>query len=58
VDFALRNIGIAALGKCFKIKKSRAEALAEELIAAAGNDANCNSVARKIEVERIARGAR
>ncbi len=58
VDFALRNIAVAALGKAYKSKKSRAEALADEIMAAADEDNNCMAIARKNEVERVAKGAR
>lgn len=58
VDFALRNIGVAALGKAYKSKKSRAEALADELMSAAAEDNNCLAIQKKNEVERIAKGAR
>lgn len=58
VDFALRNLAVAALGKSFKSKKTRAEALADEILAAADNDNNCLAISKKNEVERVARGAR
>jgi len=58
VDFALRNLSVAALGKAYKSKKSRAAALADELIAAADNDNNCMAIQKKNEVERVAKGAR
>lgn len=58
VDFALRNIGVAALGKAYKTKKSRAAVLASEIIAASEGDNNCMAIARKNEVERVAKGAR
>ncbi|MCD4740737.1 30S ribosomal protein S7 [archaeon] len=58
VDFALRNIAIAALGKSFKNKKNRGEALAEELMSAANEEAGSLAIAKKNEAERIARGAR
>jgi len=58
IDFALRNIAVAALGKAYKSKKSRAYALAEEIIAAAENDNNSLAIAKKNEVERVAKGAR
>ncbi|MCK4327788.1 MAG: 30S ribosomal protein S7 [Candidatus Diapherotrites archaeon] len=58
VDFALRNISVAALGKAYKSKKSRAEALAEEILAASENDNNCMAIQKKNEMERVAKGAR
>jgi small subunit ribosomal protein S7 len=58
VDFALRNIAVAALAKAFKSRKSRGEALAEEIIAASKEEATSMAIAKKNEVERVARGAR
>ncbi len=58
IDFALRNIAISALGKSFKTTKSRAQVLADEILAAASNDTNAMSISKKIEVERVAKGAR
>jgi small subunit ribosomal protein S7 len=58
LDFALHNIAIASLAKSYKSTKSWGEALADELLLAAANDANSQSVAKKIEVERVAKGAR
>lgn len=58
VDFALRNIAVAALGKAYKTKKSRAEVLADEIIAAAENDNNSMAISKKNETERVAKGAR
>ncbi|MCD6523155.1 MAG: 30S ribosomal protein S7 [Candidatus Diapherotrites archaeon] len=58
IDFALRNICVAMLGKSYKSKKSRAEALADELIAAANNDTSSLAISKKVEIERVAKGAR
>lgn len=58
VDFALRNIGKAFAIRSFNVKKPAEEALADELILAAKNDVQSHAVSRKIEFERIARGAR
>ena len=58
IDLALRDIGLAVLSKSFKTKKSAAEALADELIAAANNDQASFAINRRIEIERIAKGAR
>lgn len=58
IDFALRNIAVAALGKAYKSKKSRAQALAGEIIAAAENDNSSVAIQKKNEVERVAKGAR
>lgn len=57
IDFALRNIAVAALAKAYKSPKSRAEALADEIAAAAANDNNCMSISKKNETERVAKGA-
>lgn len=58
IDFALRNIGKAFAMRSFNVKKSAAEALADELILAAKNDIQSHAVARKVEIERISRSAR
>ncbi|MEM3412187.1 MAG: 30S ribosomal protein S7 [archaeon] len=58
VDFAIRNIGKAVAIRSFDCKKTLEEALAEELILAAENNAQSFAIARKNEVERIAASAR
>ena len=58
VDFALRNLSVAALARAYKNKKSRAEALAEELISAAKEESTSMAINKKNEAERVARGAR
>lgn len=58
LDVALRNIALAAFSKSFNTKTSAAEALAEELIAAAQNDPKSFAVMRREEIERIARQSR
>ncbi|HID09359.1 TPA: 30S ribosomal protein S7 [Candidatus Micrarchaeota archaeon] len=58
LDVALRNIALAAFSKSFNSKVSAAEALAEELIAAAQNDPKSFAVMRREEIERIARRSR
>lgn len=58
VDFALRNIGRAFAIRSFDNPKSAAEALAEELILAANNDAQSHAVARRIDIERVAKSSR
>lgn len=58
INFALRNIALGALVRAYKDKKTRGEALAEELIATANNETTSLAIAKKNEVERIARGAR
>lgn len=58
VDFALRNIGKSVAIRSFDTKKSAAEALAEELILASKDDNTSHAIARKIEIERTAKGSR
>lgn len=58
VDVALRNIAEGARLAAFKSKKSIAECLADELIAAANNDSKSYAIRMKEEVERIAKSAR
>jgi len=58
IDFALRNICRAFAIRSFDNKKSAADALAEELVLAANNDAQSHSIARKIDIERVARSSR
>ncbi|NPA76765.1 MAG: 30S ribosomal protein S7 [Candidatus Diapherotrites archaeon] len=58
LDVALRNISLAAFSKSFNTNVSAAEALAEELIAAANNDPKSFAVMRREEIERIARQSR
>ncbi len=58
VDVALRNLAEGARLAAFKSKKSIAECLADELIAAANNDPKSYAVAKKEEVERVAKSAR
>lgn len=58
VDEALKNIALAGFVGSFNKKRSAADALAEELILAAEEDAKSLSVKRKDEVERIAKSSR
>lgn len=58
VDLALRYICTGALEQSRKSKKPIEECLADEMIAAAKNDVNCFSVAKKEEVERVSASAR
>ncbi len=58
IDFALRNIARAVAIKSFDTKKTAEEALAEELILASKNEPSSNAIAKKIEVERIAKSSR
>ena len=57
VDSALRYISMASQA-AFKSKRSLAECLAAELIAAANRDAKCFSINRKDAKERVAKAAR
>jgi small subunit ribosomal protein S7 len=58
VDLALRYICTGALEASHKSKKAVEESLADEIIAAANNDVNSFSVAKKEEIERVASSAR
>ena len=58
VDLALRNIARGTLAASFKQKRTFGQALADELILAANNDAKSHAVARKEETERVAMSAR
>jgi small subunit ribosomal protein S7 len=58
VDVALRNICEGARQRAFKSTRSIAECLAEEIILASKNDPKSFAVAKKEEVERIAKSAR
>lgn len=58
LDTALKNLAAGAFAASFSHKKSMEECLAEELVLAANNDTKSFAVARKEEMERIARGAR
>ncbi len=58
LDEAIKNIALATFVNSFKNKKTGAEALAEELIAAGENDMKSASVKRRNEVERIAKASR
>ena len=58
VDLALRYICNGALEGSHKSKKAIEESLADEVIAAANNDVNCYSVAKKEEIERVSSSAR
>ncbi len=58
LDEALRFIANGAARQAFKSKKSYAEALADEIIAAANYDLKCYSIAKKEEIERVAKAAR
>jgi len=58
LDVALRNIALGASAKCYKNKISYAEALAEEIIAAANKDTKSFAYSKKEEIERIAQSSR
>jgi len=58
VDLALRYICQGALETSHKSKKPIEECLADEIIAAARNDVNSFSVAKKEEIERVSASAR
>lgn len=58
VDFALRNIGRAMAIRSFNNPKSAETALAEELVLASQNDTQSHAIARKVEIERVARSSR
>jgi small subunit ribosomal protein S7 len=58
VDLALRHVCRSTLESSHKSKKPVGECLADELIAAAKNDINASSIAKKEEIERVAASAR
>ncbi|WP_048148934.1 30S ribosomal protein S7 [Palaeococcus ferrophilus] len=58
LDIALKNIALGASAKCYRNKTSFAEALAEEIIAAANRDTKSFAYSRKEEIERIAQSSR
>ncbi len=58
LDVALRNIAEGARLAAFKSKKSIAQALADEIIAAANNESRSYAITKKEEVERVAKSAR
>ncbi|WNY27293.1 30S ribosomal protein S7 [Methanolapillus ohkumae] len=58
VDSALRYIAVGTLQASFKSKRSVADCLATELIAAANGDAKAFSVGKKDAKERVAKAAR
>ncbi|WP_048165908.1 30S ribosomal protein S7 [Palaeococcus pacificus] len=58
LDIALKNIALGASAKCYRTKVSFAEALAEELIAAANRDTKSFAYSKKEEIERIAQSSR
>ncbi len=58
LNIALKNLALAAITGAFKSRKSLADALANEIMLAAKNDANSYVIKKRIESERMARSAR
>lgn len=58
LDLALRNVALAAIISAFNNKKTLAEALADEIIAASAGDQASYSIKRRNDTERMARSAR
>jgi small subunit ribosomal protein S7 len=58
LDIALRNISQGAVNATYKNKKSIVDCLADEIIKASKNDVASFAVAKKNDVERIAKSAR
>ena len=58
LDEAVKNIALGGFGSSFNKKITAQQALADEIIAAAANDAKSSAIKRKDEVERIAKASR
>lgn len=58
IDEALKNLALAGFVNSFNSKRSAAECLAEELMAASKQDTKSIAVKRRDEVERIAKSSR
>jgi len=58
LDSAIKNIAAGAFAATSSSKKPMKECLADEIVLAANNDVKSFAVARKEELERIAKGAR
>jgi len=58
LDVALRFVTVGAAKGAFRTKKSIAQSLADEIIAAANYSMKCYSISKKEELERIAKAAR
>jgi small subunit ribosomal protein S7 len=58
IDIAIRNICMGAVNSTHKNKKSISACLADEIMKAAKNDVASSSVAKKNDVERVAKSAR
>lgn len=58
LDEAVKNLALGGFGSSFNKKVTAAQALADEIMAAANNDIKSMSIKRKDEVERIAKSSR
>ncbi len=58
LDIALKNIALGASIKCYRNKTTFAQALADEIIAAANADPKSYAYSKKEEIERIAQSSR
>ena len=58
LDEAVKNLALGGFGASFNKKVTAAQALADEIMAAANNDIKSMSIKRKDEVERIAKSSR
>ncbi|NPA47645.1 MAG: 30S ribosomal protein S7 [Thermococci archaeon] len=58
LDIALKNIALGASIKCYRNKTTYAQALADEIIAAANADPKSYAYSKKEEIERIAQSSR
>lgn len=58
VDLAVRRMAAGAVDASHKSKNSIAQCIADEILKAAKNDMNSAAVAKKEEVERVAKSAR
>ena len=58
LDQSIRRIASGAVGASHKSKNSIAQCLADEILKAAKNDMNSSAVAKKEEIERVAKSAR
>jgi small subunit ribosomal protein S7 len=58
LDQALRRIATGAVTASHKSKNSIANCLADEILKAAKNDMNSFAIAKKEEIERVAKSAR
>lgn len=58
LDIAIRNICIGAVNASYKNKKSIEACLADEIIKASKNDVSSFAIAKKNDIERVAKSAR